>query len=198
VLLGRIPTDWIIRGPFAFRPARSAAAANHVAATFGQIVLFWGFFLGALPLLIAWLEHRWAVTLSLPAVLPAIGIVLLLAASALGIWSAIVMSTLGGGTPLPAAMPNRMVIAGPYLWVRNPMAVAGIVQGVAVGLVLSSWLVVAYALAGSLIWNYAVRPHEEADLEQRFGDEFRRYRDTVRCWIPRPPAVSAPRPRTPA
>jgi protein-S-isoprenylcysteine O-methyltransferase Ste14 len=197
IRFGRIPTEWMILGPFAFRPARSPAA-NHVAATFGQIVLFWGFFLAVIPLVITWLEHRWAVVLPFPAVIPAIGVAVLLAASALGIWSAIVMSTLGGGTPLPAAMPNRMVIAGPYLWVRNPMAVAGIVQGVAVGLVLSSWLVVAYALAGSLIWNYAVRPHEEADLEQRFGDEFRRYRDTVRCWIPRPPAVSAPRPRTPA
>ena len=46
---GRIPVDWIIRGPFAFRPARQRSARFHVAATFGQIVLFWGFFLGILP-----------------------------------------------------------------------------------------------------------------------------------------------------
>ncbi len=50
---------------------------------------------------------------------------------------------------------------------------------------LGSWLVVAYAVIGSLLWNYAVRPHEEADLERRFGTEFQRYRDSVRCWIPR-------------
>lgn len=51
VLLGRVPTAWIIRGPFAFRPAipRSTAAA-HVASTFGQIVFFWGFFLAVIPL----------------------------------------------------------------------------------------------------------------------------------------------------
>ena len=46
VLLGRVPTAWIIGGPFAFRPASSRPkAATHVASTFGQIVLFWGFFL---------------------------------------------------------------------------------------------------------------------------------------------------------
>lgn len=104
--------------------------------------------------------------------------------SALGLWSAVVMSTLGDGTPLPSAMPSRLVIAGPYRWIRNPMAVAGIAQGAAVGLILQSWLVVAYAVLGSLVWNYAVRPLEEADLEDRFGEEFQHYRATVRCWIP--------------
>jgi protein-S-isoprenylcysteine O-methyltransferase Ste14 len=56
---------------------------------------------------------------------------------------------------------------------------------------LSSWLVVAYALAGSLVWNSVVRPLEEADLEGRFGDEFRRYRSSVRCWWPRLMPVAA-------
>ena len=70
-----------------------------------------------------------------------------------------------------------------------PMALSGIMQGAAVGLILSSWLVVAYAVVGSLVWNYAVSPHEEADLEAKFGDEFRAYRDSVRCWIPQRPAL---------
>jgi len=86
-------------------------------------------------------------------------------------------------------MPNRLVIAGPYRFVRNPMAMAGVVQGAAVGLMLASWLVVAYAIAGSLVWNSVVRPLEEADLESRFGDEFLRYRMSVRCWVPRLRAV---------
>ena len=102
------------------------------------------------------------------------------------------MSARGRGTPLPAAMPNRLVAAGPYRFVRNPMAIAGITQGVAVGLMLSSWLVIAYAIAGSLVWNFVVRPLEEADLEERFGDEFRRYRMSVRCWWPRFSAIPAP------
>lgn len=103
------------------------------------------------------------------------------------------MNVNGDGTPLPAATANRLVTAGPYRVVRNPMAVSGFVQGAAVGLMLSSWMVVVYAVLGSLLWNFAVRPLEEADLEARFGDEFRRYRDTVRCWIPRlGPAPEAP------
>lgn len=185
VLLARIPTAWIIQGPFAFRPASSRrTAAAHVASTFGQIVLFWGFFLAVMPLAIAALEQRWTVTLPFPSVAGPVGVAVLVLASALGVWSAAVMSTLGEGTPLPSAMPNRLVIAGPYHWIRNPMAAAGIVQGAAIGLILQSWLVVAYAVVGSLVWNYVVRPLEESDLEERFGEEFLQYRDTVRCWIP--------------
>ena len=191
MLLGRIPTDWLIRGPFAFRPAAARpTAAPHVVSTFRQIVVFWGLFLVVIPLIAAVLEQRWALELPVPAFAGPVGVAVLALASALGIWSAIVMSTLGNGTPLPSAMATSLVIAGPYRWVRNPMALAGIVQGAAVGLILSSWVVVVYAIAGSLVWNYAIRPHEEADLEHRFGDEFRRYRDAVRCWIPRLPAAS--------
>ncbi|QYF74476.1 isoprenylcysteine carboxylmethyltransferase family protein [Cryobacterium sp. PAMC25264] len=192
VLLGRIPTEWLLRGPFAFRPANARPShAAHLAATFGQIAVFWGFFLGVIPFVAASLEQRWAIALPFPAVAGALGAVVLVAASLLGIWSALVMSTLGNGTPLPAAMPNALVIAGPYRWVRNPMAVASIVQGAAVGLILSSWVVVVYAVIGALLWNYAIRPHEEADLERRFGVEFRRYRDAVRCWIPRLPVAAS-------
>ena len=182
---GRVPTEWIIRGPFAFRPAiRRASVALHVASTFGQIILFWGIFLVGIPTAIAVFELRWGLAFALPWLAVPVGIVVLASASVLGIWSAVVMSTLGDGTPLPSAMPNRLVIAGPYRWIRNPMAVAGIAQGVAVGLILSSWIVIVYAVVGSVLWNYAVRPLEESDLDERFGREFRQYRDAVSCWIP--------------
>jgi protein-S-isoprenylcysteine O-methyltransferase Ste14 len=182
VALGRVPTEWITAGPFAFRTARRGP---HLLLTVLQMLGFWGLFLVVAPLVIAWLEQRWGLRVEAPTLW--LGAVLLVLASALGVWSAITMATVGRGTPLPSAMPASLVVAGPYRWVRNPMAVAGIVQGVAVGLVLSSWLVVAYALIGSLLWNYAVRPLEEADLAARFRAEYGEYRDAVRCWVPRSP-----------
>ncbi|MBM7832490.1 protein-S-isoprenylcysteine O-methyltransferase Ste14 [Agromyces cerinus] len=186
LILGRVPTEWILVGPFAFAPADArGGVAVHAARTAAQIVVFWGLFLVVGPLVIDFLEQRWGLGAGFPPFIRIAGLVVLVIASALGIWSAAAMSTRGDGTPLPAAMPNRLVIAGPYRYVRNPMALSGIVQGVAVGLILSSWLVVVYAILGSLVWNYAVRPHEESDLEARFGDEFRGYRAAVRCWWPR-------------
>lgn len=183
VLRGRVPTEWIAAGPFAFRPARPSTP--HLRTTLLQLVVFWGFFLVVVAFVLSFLERRWNLDVRFSPAVVVVGVVLLVVASALGIASAVTMATIGRGTPLPSAMPNRLVIAGPYRLVRNPMAVAGIVQGVGVGLVASSWLVVAYAVLGSFLWNYAVRPLEEADLEQRFGTEFRQYCKRVRCWVPR-------------
>ncbi|RUQ98213.1 methyltransferase family protein [Labedella endophytica] len=187
VLLGRLPAEWIIAGPFAFRVARPGSTGDHVRRTGAQIVLFWGLFLVVFPLVIVFLERRWQLDVDVPVAVPILGGVLLAAASALGIWSAITMSTIGEGTPLPSATARNLVIAGPYRFVRNPMAVAGIAQGAAVGLVAGSWLVVIYAVAGSFVWNELVRPIEEADLEARFGAEYGAYRDRVACWVPRRP-----------
>jgi protein-S-isoprenylcysteine O-methyltransferase Ste14 len=38
---------------------------------------------------------------------------------------------------------------------------------------------------GAALWQFLARPWEERDLEMRFGDQYRKYRDAVRCWLPR-------------
>ncbi|MBL3688274.1 isoprenylcysteine carboxylmethyltransferase family protein [Leucobacter zeae] len=189
VLLGRLPSERILVGPLGFGVARPARRIGHGGRTTIQIIVFWGLFLAAIPVAIVLVERRWGLAADLPAAIPAAGVVILVAASALGIWAAAVMSSRGDGTPLPSDAANRLVIAGPYRFVRNPMALAGITQGVAVGMIAESWLVVVYALCGSLVWNRMVRPLEEADLEARFGDEFTAYRDRVRCWVPGRPVA---------
>src|SRR5262249_29469260 len=113
------------------------------------------------------------------------GVVLFLLGGALGLTSGVVMAVHGRGTPLPADCARELVVVGPYRFVRNPMAIAGLGQGVAVGLFLGSPLVIAYAPAGGPIWDHFVRPWEEADLEARFGGPYRHYRASVRCWLPR-------------
>lgn len=182
---GSFPAHWILLGPLGLREARPAARARNILLTACQLAVFWGLFLVVFPLLLAWIERRWALGIEVPTAVRVIGAVVLLAASALGLWSGATMASLGDGTPLPSATARRLVVAGPYLIVRNPMAVAGIAQGVAMGLILGSWIVVVWAICGSLVWNAIVRPVEERDLEERFGEPFRAYRDRVSCWVPR-------------
>ena len=186
---GRLPSDKLLVGPFAFREADHATSGGYVARTGRQIIVFWGCFLGVLPLVIAMIEARWGVRIAFPLLAAVAGGACFAAGSALGIWSALTMSTRGEGTPLPSASARRLVIAGPYRWVRNPMALAGVVQGVGVGCMLGSWLVVLYALAGSIVWNWLIRPHEESDLRARFGSEFEAYERDVGCWVPRAPRL---------
>ena len=109
----------------------------------------------------------------------------LILASALGLWSGLALSSHGEGTPLPFDATHRLVLAGPYGVVRNPMVVAGLAQGLAVALLLGSGIVAIYVALGGLIWQCLVRPAEEDDMLRTFGDEYDRYRAAVRCWWPR-------------
>ncbi|WP_241237243.1 methyltransferase family protein [Brachybacterium saurashtrense] len=186
---GRIPVERAMVGPVAFRPARRTEGSAPLRATLAQMLAFWALFLLVIPAPIACAERRWGLSLALPTTvaggLSIAGIVLIVAASTLGVWSAVTMAQLGRGTPLPGAMAHHLVIAGPYRWIRNPMAVAGIAQGAGMGLLLGSWLVLLYAVAGGVLWHVLVRPAEERDLAERFGQEYVRYRARVRCWLPR-------------
>jgi protein-S-isoprenylcysteine O-methyltransferase Ste14 len=120
------------------------------------------------------------------------GGLLFLLGGTLGLTSGMVMAAQGRGTPLPADCARELVVIGPYRYIRNPMAVAGLAQGVGVGIALGSPAVILYAVLGGPVWHVFVRPWEEADLEQRFGDDYRHYREAVRCWQPRFPGYRPP------
>jgi protein-S-isoprenylcysteine O-methyltransferase Ste14 len=161
--------------------------------TAAQAAIFWAAFLVAVPLGIRALEVQVGLAtwgLPHPALVTA-GAALLVAASTLNLAAAWALAMHGDGTPLPLDPTRRLVVRGPYRWVRNPMAVAGIGQGVAVGLILGSPIVVGYALAGALVWQLLVRPWEEAELLARFGTPYAEYRAAVRCWLPRRHPVTA-------
>jgi len=177
-----------------FRQASPGPPARHVAATLGQIVVFWGFFLFVLPAAVHGVERQLGVPgFAFPAQRP-LALAAFVACSALGLWSGLAVAIRGDGTPLPFVAPNRLVVTGPYRYLRNPMVVAGLGQGLCVALWLGSWAVVAYVLAGGLVWQFLVRPAEEGELLEKYGGDYAAYRARVRCWIPlvRPTPESVP------
>jgi len=168
-----------------FRVANEASIARHVAVTTVQIVLFWTTFLVLLPWLVVSLERVAALPPLGLANARTIGAVVFSLASLLGLASGMTMAVTGRGTPLPCATARDLVHSGPYRVLRNPMALAGIVQGLGVGLWLDSTAVVLYALAGAVGWHVLVRPAEERDLAARFGAAYLAYRDRFPLWLPR-------------
>jgi protein-S-isoprenylcysteine O-methyltransferase Ste14 len=93
----------------------------------------------------------------------------------------------GQGTPAPVAAPRRLVVRGPYRWVRNPMYVALIVMIAGQALVLGSAALLAYGAAIALIFHTFVRLYEEPRLRQQFLSEYEAYTTAVPRWLPRPP-----------
>jgi len=114
-----------------------------------------------------------------------IGFLLLVFFSLIGIYSAVVMVKIGKGTPLPLDQTQKLVTKGPYKYVRNPMAVAGIGQGIAISIIFYSIPIFVYTLIGGILWQFVVRPIEERDMLQRFGKEYADYQKKVSCWIPK-------------
>ncbi len=184
---GSLPTAWFFVGPFSFRAAGEASRARHLRRSLAQLVVFWTMFFFVVPLVLVTVEQR--LRLSWIALdhggVRLVGLVTFVVGSALGLWACVTMAWRGNGTPLPAETARTLVITGPYRAVRNPMALAGLLQTVGVGLVLGSWMVIAIAAAGALVWNTLIRPTEEADLAARFGEPYRWYAERVRCWIPK-------------
>lgn len=165
-----------------FKTATSQNWFWNLLKTLFQTLLFWSFFLLLLPDLIMQLES----VLSFPRFKnqSTLGMAAFAVFSVLGLWSGITMSIVGQGTPLPTDCPNKLVVKGPYRFVRNPLAIAGIGQGIGIGLYFGSFLVLIYALIGAILWHYFVRPEEEKDLEQRFGEQYLEYKGRVKCWLP--------------
>lgn len=186
IWMRRAPLEWFFIGPFKFRVAEERAGALHLRRSLAQLVVFWSVFFVVIPLVLVAVEDRlrlrWSVLDS--GRCDAAGVSVFAVGSAVGLWSCVTMAVRGAGTPLPAETARHLVVSGPYRYVRNPMAVAGVAQTVGVGLWCGSWMVIAIAFIGATVWNVMIRPTEEADLAARFGDPYRCYSAQVRCWIP--------------
>lgn len=174
-----------------FRQARATSERYVLLKTFTQIAIVWTLILVVFPYLITLVEGKLGIPRLEFAYQRPIAVIVFILVSSIGVWSAIVMSRIGKGTPLPLDHAAELVVVGPYRYVRNPMALSGIGQGLAAALFLGSPLVALYALMGSLIWQLIFRPLEEDDLELRFGPPFLEYRSAVKCWLPRPKPYSA-------
>jgi protein-S-isoprenylcysteine O-methyltransferase Ste14 len=122
-------------------------------------------------------------------VLPAWSVPLGVALAALGAGIAVTcVSTFvvkGDGTPAPFDAPRRLVAAGPYQVIRNPMYVGGItiIAGLALAMRSAGVLVLAglFFLAAHLM----VVLYEEPTLRRTFDGDYERYCLDVPRWLPR-------------
>ncbi len=167
-----------------FRESKSSNSIWNILKTLFQTVIFWTLFLLIIPYAI----YNMEIALKVPSFhfsyQQLVSCSIFLLASILGLSSGVVLAHFGKGTPLPLNGTQLLVINGPYRYIRNPMAVAGLSQGVAVGIWYGSWGVILYVFLGMFIWDRFVRPIEEAYLFNKFGDVYETYRKHIKCWCP--------------
>ena len=113
------------------------------------------------------------------------GGMLLAAGGILSVKTVGLFTTFGEGTPAPWDPPQKLVIRGPYSYVRNPMITGVILILFGESILFNSWLVFLWTLV-FLVGNMIYFPYvEEKGLVARFGDAYREYRDQVPRWVPR-------------
>lgn len=93
----------------------------------------------------------------------------------------------GLGTPFPLDPPRKLVITGPYRFVRNPMYVGmGIAMlGEALVFPHAAPVVLGEIIVAAILVNLLVLFYEEPALRRMFGDDYANYCRNVRRWIPR-------------
>lgn len=119
-----------------------------------------------------------------------IGMALGVGGAAIALWSVVVFAVVGQGTPLPFDPPRRLVVAGPYRFVRNPMAIGVALALTGAALTYRSAGLLRFTVLFVLVIHLFVVWYEEPTLRRTFGDEYEAYTRRVRRWWPRSPSSS--------
>lgn len=113
------------------------------------------------------------------------GAVLATAGAALALWCIATFATAGHGTPAPFDPPRRLVVRGPYRFVRNPMYLGAGLALLGAALFLATWVLVAYAAVLLVSVHVFVIAYEEPHLRTAFGADYDNYCRSVGRWWPR-------------
>lgn len=94
---------------------------------------------------------------------------------------------IGHGTPAPVAPPKKLVVAGFYRYVRNPMYLGFFTGWIGLWVVFGRANSAAFAVAvvGAAAVALFVRLYEEPVLRKKFGADYEAFCKNVPRWIPR-------------
>lgn len=91
----------------------------------------------------------------------------------------------GRGTPAPFDPPRRLVVSGPYRFVRNPMYIGADLALAGAAVYYQAITLWAYLLLFATVTHAFVVLYEEPTLRRLFGDDYLLYSSRVNRWIPR-------------
>lgn len=85
----------------------------------------------------------------------------------------------------------RLVTHGPFAWMRNPLYFGNFLIWTGFSVIAGlQWFVPIAVAVFALEYTPIVR-YEEAVLETTFGDDYRRYKERTRRWLPVAPASAS-------
>ncbi|HET9824261.1 MAG TPA: isoprenylcysteine carboxylmethyltransferase family protein [Chitinophagaceae bacterium] len=136
----------------------------------------------ALIIVPSWIQPHWTPRSGVSLI---VGVLLIIIGLFMMILTISSFIRIGQGTLAPWSPTKRLVIKGLYRQVRNPMilGVLTVLLGEALGLRSANILI--WAGLFFVINTVYFIAYEEPNLEQRFGDDYRKYKKHVSRWLPR-------------
>jgi protein-S-isoprenylcysteine O-methyltransferase Ste14 len=119
-----------------------------------------------------------------PGVPQLLGLLAGVAGAVIAVASIVSFATQGRGTPAPFDPPRRLVVRGPYRFVRNPMYLGAGLALAGAALYFGSWWLLMYAVLFMLTAHSVVVAHEEPALRRAFGQDYAGYCAAVHRWWP--------------
>ena len=115
----------------------------------------------------------------------AVGMLLGATGAALALSCIVAFVFIGRGTPAPFDPPRRLVVQGPYRFVRNPMYIGAGLALAGAALFYQSFALLGYAGGFLLVTHLFVVTYEEPTLRQTFGNDYKAYCEKTGRWWPR-------------
>jgi protein-S-isoprenylcysteine O-methyltransferase Ste14 len=113
------------------------------------------------------------------------GMVIGTVGAVIAIWCVLAFGTIGQGTPAPFDPPRRLVVRGPYRFVRNPMYIGAGLALAGTALFYKSLSMLGYTALFFLVSHLFVLGYEEPTLRRTFGESYAAYCRRVGRWWPR-------------
>jgi protein-S-isoprenylcysteine O-methyltransferase Ste14 len=127
----------------------------------------------------------WGLDTPLGMLLVVLGAALMLAGLAFVGWTVAMFRSQGEGTLAPWDPTRKLVVVGMYRYVRNPMISGVLCVLLGEAALLGSVAILIWFALFFLLNAVYIPMSEERGLEQRFGDEYRHYKEHVPRWLPR-------------
>jgi protein-S-isoprenylcysteine O-methyltransferase Ste14 len=113
------------------------------------------------------------------------GMTMVTIGTVIALWCVCTFVFIGKGTPAPFDPPRKLVIRGPYRFVRNPMYIGAGMTLAGTALYYQSLSILFYAGLFFLITHLFVVLYEEPILRRTFGDQYEAYYRRTRRWWPK-------------
>ena len=95
-------------------------------------------------------------------------------------------SSIGSGiTPTSATRKeHKLITRGIYRWIRHPLYTIGSSFIISFGMMADNWFIAAFGILAFILMASRT-PKEEANLVEKFGDEYREYMKRTGRYLPR-------------